>query len=262
MRLPALLVVLAGGVYAQTAFEVASVKPSPPAKPGESRGSSTTPSGIHWHTSLLRCVAFAYGVQDYQVSGPAWLADARFEIVAKAPAGSRDADFPEMMRTLLAERFHMKAHTERKEFPGFAMVVGKDGPKLTRSVPPPGGRGVLGGRRQVSSLRLQGGGGGNVEYKDTSMDLFARNLTILIGRPVLDETGLTGRYDVAVEYTGFDAANGTGIRIVGGAPLPAEAEPGVSLFTSIQKLGLKLEARKVSGDSIVVDRIEKSPTEN
>jgi uncharacterized protein (TIGR03435 family) len=160
-----MVVVLAGGVSARTAFEVASVKPSLPAKPGESRGSSTTPSGIHWHSILLRCIAFAYGVRDYQVSGPAWLADARFEIVAKAPADSREADFSEMMRTLLTERFQLKAHTEQKEYAGFVLVVGKEGPKLTRSAPLPGGRG-LGGHRPVSNIRLQEGGGGNVEYKN------------------------------------------------------------------------------------------------
>ena len=101
-----------------------------------------------------------------------------------------------------------------------------------------------------------------MEDKDVSMNLFARNLTTLIGRPVLDETGLNGRHNVAVEYTGFDAANGTGFRVVGGAPLPAEAEPGLSLFTSIQELGLKLEPRKVPGEMVIVDRIEKTPTEN
>jgi uncharacterized protein (TIGR03435 family) len=262
MRLFAVLALLVANVFAQKAFEVASIKPATAPKSGESRGSSTTPSGINWQSSLLRCVAVAYGVRDHQVSGPVWLADARFEIVAKAPAGSGEADFPEMMRTLLAVRFQLKAHTEPKEYSGFALVVGKDGPKLTRSAPPPGGRGSLGGYPQVSRIRLQGGGGGNVEYKDISMELLARNLTNLIGRPVLDETGLTGRYDIELEYTAFDSANGTGIRVVGGAAPPPEAEPGDSLFTSIQKLGLKLKSRQVAGEVVIVDRIEKTPTEN
>jgi uncharacterized protein (TIGR03435 family) len=173
-----LFLLLAAGASAQLSFEVASIKPSTPLRPGESRGSSTTPTSIHWQTNLRHCIAFAYAVKDHQVSGPAWLADVRFELIAKAPEGAREADFPEMMRTLLAERFKLSAHTDTKEFSGFALVVGREGPKLK----PAAASGRTGEYSSNSRMSLRRGGGGSVEYKRISMELLARNLTNLIGR--------------------------------------------------------------------------------
>jgi uncharacterized protein (TIGR03435 family) len=263
MRLFLLAVLLVPGASAQTtpspSFEAASIKPPRPLEVGQSRSNRTTRAGIDWVADLRRCVAFAYGVREYQVSGPSWMADSWFEIVTRAPAGSREADLPEMMRALLIERFKLEAHKETKEFPGFGLVVAKDGPKMTVAAPPgaSGGGPIVGNR-----MSFRPGRGGTNEYRRTSMEILARSLSLLLGRPVLDETRLTGRYDFSLEYSDTDAARGTAIRAAGAAPPPPDTEPGLSVFTSTQSLGLRLEARKVPGDLIVVDRIAKTPTEN
>jgi uncharacterized protein (TIGR03435 family) len=230
-------------------------------RPGEARGTGGTPGGIDFYSSLRYSIAFAYGVNDYQVSGPAWLADARFQIVAKAPAGASRDQFPEMMRTLLAQRFQLRVHKEEREFAGFALVVGKDGPKLTRARAATGV--PAGGYTVGSSIRVEGGGGGKQEYKSVSMEMLARNLTTMLGRPVADETGLPARYDLSLEYNAFDTASGRApVTIAGGPPVSTEAEPGVSVFASIQKLGLRLEPRNVAGAAIVVEHAEKTPAGN
>jgi uncharacterized protein (TIGR03435 family) len=262
MRLLALCPLLVAGAFAQTtaplSFEVASVKPATPLKPGESRGTRFKRDGIDFYTTLRYCISYAYGVKDYQVSAPSWLRDTTFEIIAKAPAGATREQFPEMIRTLLAERFKLQVHRETKDLDGFALVVTKDGPKLTPATAKPDSA----GRVFTFQTRMSPGGNGTIDYKANSMAALARNLASLIGRPVLDETGLEGTYSLMLEYNQYDSAGGNAFRVVGGTPPPPDAEPGVSIFTSIQKYGLKLEPRRVPGDVIVVDRIEKTPTEN
>jgi uncharacterized protein (TIGR03435 family) len=254
-----LLVFLCATALAHTlSFEVASIKLATPLKPGESRGTRFNPGGIDFYTSLRYCIGMAYDVKDYQISGPAWLRDTMFEIVAKAPAGTTRAQFPEMMKTLLAERFQLEVHEETKDFEGFALVVMKGGPKLTAVTAKPDAL----GRMFTFTTRMSPGGNGSIDYKANSMAMLSQGLTGLIGRLVANETQLDGRYDLTLEYNTYDTANGSSFRVVGGTPPPPDAEPGVSLFTSIQKYGLKLEPRKVPGRMIVVDRIEKTPTEN
>lgn len=255
---PLLAVVAFAQAGAPLSFEVASVKPAAPLKPGESRGTRFKPDGIDFYTTLRYCITFAFGIRDYQLSAPGWLRDTTFEIVAKAPAGTKREQFPEMMRTLLAERFKLQIHRETKDFDGFALVVAKGGPKLTPGTAKPDAS----GRLFTFQTRMSPGGNGSIDYKANSLAFLARNLESLIGRPVIDETGLDGTYDLTLEYNQYDTASGNSFRVVGGTPPPPDHEPGVSIFTSIQKYGLKLEARKVPGEAVVVDRIERTPTEN
>ena len=93
------------------------------------------------------------------------------------------------------------------------------------------------------------------------MTALANTLARLLGRPVVDNTGLTGRYDFDLEYS-RDDSNGMMLAAPAGGALPAAAEPGVSIFASIQQLGLKLDAQKLPMKTIVVDRAEKVPTGN
>lgn len=255
---PLLAVVAFAQAGSPLSFDVASVKLGTPPKPGESKGTRFHPNGIDFYANLRYCITFAYGVRDYQLSAPGWLRDTMFEIVAKAPAGTTREQFPEMMQTLLAERFKLQIHRETKEFDGFVLVVAKGGPKLTPGAAKPDAQG------RVFSFRTQmaPGGNGTIYFTANSLAFLARNLQNLIGRPVIDETGLTGTYDLTLEYNQYDTASGTAFRVVGGTPPPADHEPGISLFSSIQKYGLKLEPRKVPGEQLVVDRVEKMPTEN
>jgi uncharacterized protein (TIGR03435 family) len=162
-----------------------------------------------------------------------------------------------MMQVLLAQRFGLQAHNETKEFSVFALVVGKNGPKLKETPPEPGEE-AAGAKFGMS---MTPSGVGRLEAKGATMTALTGTLARLLGRPVVDMTALTGRYDLELEYSTED---GSGMRMAvpSGGPLPAAAEPGVSIFGSIQQFGLRLDARKVPLNAIVVDHAEKTPTEN
>ena len=256
----ALLALVAGWTaWGQTAaplsFEVASVKPAIPGAPW--RESKTNIDRIDFPNVTLRsCVAFAYGLKEYQVSGPAWITELKYDIVAKAPTGTKPEQLPGMMQTLLAERFQLHAHHETKEFDVMTLSIGKNGPKLKESPPLPEGapEGAKIGLSMNNAI-------GRIEVRRGNMTSLANTLLRVLGRPVIDTTGLTGRYDFDLEFS-RDDSNGSFMPVNSGGALPSASEPGASVFSSIQLVGLKLEPRKVPLDSIVVDRAEKIPTGN
>jgi uncharacterized protein (TIGR03435 family) len=192
------------------------------------------------------CSFVSYG--GFVVGGPDWVRSERFAIQALAPDGAPEYTFGEfmnghapqlevMIKTLLAERFHLTMHGEMKEVQGYTLVVGKNGPKIRRlterdaaSVPPPQRAGTTAGARRV--------------YMRTNMTYVALALGVITHRPVIDQTGLTGEFIFDLEYAPDDA-------------LPGESSAG-SVFTAVQEqLGLKLESAKVPAEVIVIDRIER-----
>lgn len=258
------VVLLAGSAaFGQTApplsFEVASVKPAAPCcAPGQWRESKAGVDRIDFPNTTLRyCIAFAHGLKEYRISGPTWLGDLRYDIVAKGPAGTHRDQLPDMMQALLVQRFKLLAHSETKEFSVFTLVVGKNGPKLKESPPEPGVE-EAGAKFGMSMTPT---GVGRLEAKGTTTAALATTLARLLGRPVVDMTALTGRYDLDLEYSAEDAI---GMRMASPSlePLPAATEPGGSIFGSIQQFGLRLDFRKVPLNAIVVDHAEKTPTEN
>lgn len=237
-------------------FDVASVKPAAPCcAPGQWREPKVLDDRIDFRYVTLRyCVAFAYRMKEYQVSGPTWIAETRYDIVAKGPEGARREQLPEMMRKLLADRFQLATHTEKKEFNVFALLVAKGGAKL-KAAPPAadpnaGGNFVIGMNGTV----------GQMQVKNADMTALANTLPRFVGKPVVNLTDLAGRFDFDVEFSPED--------MKGIAPPPpvdnaaSNAQFGVSIFTSIQRLGLKLESQKLPLDAIVIDRAEKTPTDN
>jgi uncharacterized protein (TIGR03435 family) len=141
MRVPVIAVLLAVSSFAQAPapveFEVASVKPS--ADPGAARAQV----GLRIDGAQLTCnyfslrdyIALAYGMKNYQIVGPDWVAAQRYDIAAKLPTGASRPQVPEMMKALLAERFQLKAHPDKKEFAVWALVTTKSGSKLQESAP-------------------------------------------------------------------------------------------------------------------------------
>ncbi len=209
------------------------------------------------NATLRYCIAYAYGLKEYQVSGPSWLGELRYDIVAKGSAGTLHDQLPGMMQVLLAQRFKLEAHGETKEFSVFALIVGKNGPKLKDSPPEPDGESA-GARFGMS---MSPSGVGRLEVKNGTMTALANTLGRMLGRPVVDLTALTGRYDFDLEYSSEDS-NGMRLAAPSGGSLPSAAEPGVSIFGSIQQVGLKLDSQKLPLKTIVIDRAEKTPTEN
>lgn len=251
---------LTAGAQAQTAkpvsFEVASVKSAAPCcAPGQWRESKILDDRIDFRYVTMRyCLAAAYGLKEYQVSGPAWITEARYDILAKAAEGTRKEQIPAMLQALLAERFKLEVHHQKREFDVFALVVGKGGPKLKES---PADAASQGGASY--GISMSGAGVGRVECRRATMTSLAATLPRFVGRPVVDLTELTARYDFDLEFSPDDTK---GMRIVTPGEAVPTAEFGMSIFTSIQKVGLKLEPRKMPLDAVVVDRGEKTPTEN
>lgn len=208
----------------------------------------------------------AYGLKRYQVSGPAWIDSAGFDIAAKIPAGTTGAQFLEMLRNLLAERFGFTFHREAQEMPIYALVVGKGGNKMkiaedSSKVPDPGEamknfKSTDGFPISPAGLGLSGafprtiGGKTKIEARRTTMDSFARMLSDSLGRPVIDMTELNAKYDFALYYAAETAT-------------PTADSDGQSIFGALQEqLGLKLEARKGPVEMLIIDRAEKIPTGN
>jgi uncharacterized protein (TIGR03435 family) len=224
----------------QPAYVVASIKPN---TSGSSNSSSRGSQGqvVFTNQSLKRLIERAYNVKPFQVTGPEWMENARFDIVAKYPPDTKDDDRSLMLRALLEDRFKLAVHRESKEMPGYALVVAKRGPKLKRAQP-----------RDGSDTNTTGSRLRTLTAKNTSMaalaDLISRNLSEI----VVDRTGLEGAYDFELRWTNDDQNSSS-----------ADADAAPSLFTALQEaLGLRLQPQKVPTEIIVVDHVERVPTEN
>jgi uncharacterized protein (TIGR03435 family) len=335
------------------AFEVAAVRPAAPPTPetfrsGQFRIGTTVDKGrVDFEfVSLADLLPYAFGVKSFQVSGPEWMKASRWNIQATLPEGAPQAQVPEMMQQLLADRFQLTVHHEKREQPVYELVVAKGGPKLEAAEavsgapaadsapnvglpglfgglgagpigpPPPGGppgapgqgrggppgdgRGgaIFAGANGTTRISPNGNCGMHLELTSVTMASLSDTLAPFLDRPVLDETGLKGPYKVvldlpievlfgmfrnATQGAGFgapgpgggfggpgrgdDGGGGRG----GGGPfagcgdaLGAGGDPSsnAALFQAVQKLGLKLQQKKALFDTIIVDHLEKAPTEN
>ena len=219
--------------------------------------------------SCLRCSLFAlvtqaYGIFSYQVKAPEWTRTAMFDVVAKMPAGSKREDLRPMLQNLLMERFKMVSHREEPENAVYELVVAKGGPKVERvtepkAAPPPGPDFDSGGYPNVpggTGLRL-GNGRGRIQYRGQIMKNFANILTSQVDRPVIDATGLEGTYALKLSFRMLPEAANDVNSIAGDANL------GPNIYEALeQQLGLKLKPARRKVETVVVDRLEKVPTEN
>jgi uncharacterized protein (TIGR03435 family) len=199
------------------------------------------PERVHWTGVPLRVlITNEYGLQDYQIVGvPAWAASDRWDVEAKADAPSAPAEKIQMMRTLLADRFHLTFHMETRELPEYRLEVAKGGPKLQKAE-----GGAPGGGVRVDK--------GLIEGHQTTMATLAGFLKGELGRPVFDNTGLTGSYNVRLEWLPDESQPNSG----GEAP-PVDAM-GAPIFTALQGLGLRLTPFKGPVEIFVVDHVEKA----
>jgi len=277
--------------FGQTAdsltFEVASVKRTPPPEPGARvfygppRGGPGTsdPAQITWTNAALRNILMtAYDVQTFLVTAPDWLATERYDIVAKVPAGATKAQVNVMWQNLLKERFGLVLHREPKELAVYELTVAKGGSKLKETEDPniepltpaagplrAGQGGALemnGSGAIVSIFPTANGATARMFAKGLPSSEIAIRLANSLRRPVIDKTGLTGKYDFTLEFT----LDTTGIALPPGFPAAADnnaSDPGSDIASAVEKqLGLKLTSTKGKLDVIVVDRAEKIPTEN
>ncbi|MGP8260239.1 MAG: TIGR03435 family protein [Acidobacteriaceae bacterium] len=246
------LTLLCSPLFAQSAaapaaaptFEVASVRMVKPLSQDEiRRGLGNVP----WSTfptnrftgqriSLKMLISIAYGVDSKYIQGdPIWLESQEYSIEAKAE-GDKELTYEEMqplLQHLLQQRFHLVTHRGTKTTSGIALIIAKGGPKLT-----PAKEGVT-PHAKSSPMGVQA----------YNMDIahFVTFLSLPAGGPVIDKTGLSGRYDIKLSYAPANDPDST---------LP-------SIFTAVQEqLGLKLVRQKVPVETLVIDHVDKIPTEN
>lgn len=318
-------------------FEVASIKPwVAPSGPGRGgmmlgmRGGPGTadPEQITYSGLPLRLLLMnAYDVRTYQITGPSWLDSERFDIVAKVPSGTTKEQARVMLQNLLADRFGLKLHHETKDSQIYELVIDKNGPKFkptaiaeTSGTPdkeppqllPPGppkldknGFPQLPDRPGLMMMMTMGTGGPRARMvaKAQTIAQIVQMLGNQVNRPVVDKTGLTGKYDLTLEFAfepgagggpkglmlppppggpaGFGGGLGAGGPVIaGGAPggaattggaagpgpvdsQNADSAPAETIFAAVQsQLGLKLEAKKAPLELLVIDHIEKTPSEN
>ena len=277
-----LLLAFAGKEMAQdlSHFEVASVRPAAPFPGAPSGGVPVFPikGGIGtsdpgqityrgvWLPTLINT---AYSLRNFQLSGPTWLREERYDIVAKIPAGATPEQFNLMLQNLLRERFNLSFHRESRTFPVYALTLGKNGAKLKESSkaaepPPPAGT-VIGGADDKGFPSLPPGYSGVVARpangrlymtgQRVSLAKLTPSLENRMGgvdRPIVDETGLTGEYDFKLEFEWRRPG-----------AVDTASDPAPSVFSALEKeLGLKLEEKRLPFDVLVIDRLDKVPTEN
>jgi uncharacterized protein (TIGR03435 family) len=216
-------------------FEVASIKPSN-ADLGSS-GIESRKGRLHgYNVTLKRCIMGAYGVGPNQIiGGPDWLDSDRFEITAKAQEPVGDGILTKMLQSLLVERFKLALHREMKPIDAYVLEVRNNGAKLEKG---------------DGTDATTNNGRGNIVATNASMDRFAEILSRQMDRPVVNQTGLQGVFNLTLKWTPD-------------SPRPANPQNGLaiegpSIFTAIQEqLGLRLRAQKTPVEVLVIDHAEK-----
>ncbi|HEV2498957.1 MAG TPA: M56 family metallopeptidase [Terriglobia bacterium] len=233
-------------------FEVASIKPS--RADGRGGGLNLYPARIRIVNSSLKfCVETAWNLQDFQVSGAkGWIATDRYDIEAVAAGPFQKGEYRTMLRALLVDRFGLAIHRDTQNKNGFALVVGRGGPKL----PPPTQDPDIMFSRTPSGDRA-------LKAKSATLKQLAEALSSTLGAPVVDRTGIEGQFNVSLEWAPDPESRPRTLK--SGWPVPpppADAIPGPSLFTALQQtLGLKLEKQKVPVEVMVIDHASR-PTPN
>ncbi len=288
MRKAILAILLAGPLLAQSPqFDVASVRPFAPAR-------GQVAAGLHFDGAQVRGVglslrdylATAYRTKATLISGPDWTATERYDISATLPDSGTKAQVPEMLQALLADRFQVKLHNEKKEFPIFALVLAKGPPKLKELPPDPNedkkndepvgmanvatiaavGNGVSVQYARGASFSV---GNNRIEVTKLPLWVFCRNLERYSDRQIVDMTGLTGAYTFTVDVTPEDyramllrSAVLRGANLMPEAQKLLDASPASAISDALQQVGLKLEQRKAPLDILIIDSALKTPTAN
>lgn len=223
------------------AFQVATIKPSKPdTLPAiQIQGRRFATSG----TTVVDIMKYAYGVHVSEITGgPEWLSKEKFDLLADPGTEVRPAsdDMKKMVRALLADRFQLAFHRDKKQLAVYAIVVAKSGAKLKQST------------RDANSIPVAGFiPSGKLTTGNATMADFATFMQrYVMDRPVVDQTGIQGKYDLSLAWTPDDAQ-------VNGRPRSDDPSAPPGLFTAIQEqLGLRLEATKAPVEVMVIDRVE------
>ncbi len=251
---PALLLLLAAtAAYAQTApasdaaaFDAVSVKPAKPARGMDGMPSIKATPGmvVVRNTNIKGVIAWAYRVTDAQVTGPDFLDSERFDIIAKATGAADESALRLMMQAMLKERFKLDFHRQNKEMQTYVLSIGKNGFKAKESKT----EGDMAMEPNQAAM--------SVTISRAPISQLVNMLGQIVRAPIVDTTGLTGRYDLTLniaKYAADMAERGKEMQM----------DPLALIVPILQEeLGLKLESKKLPLDLLVIDHVEKSPAEN
>jgi uncharacterized protein (TIGR03435 family) len=259
MALCAIGVFAAQNAADQPKFEVASVKRTDQCAFDNSVGPGTV---VLKGDPLKPILVEAFKVSKDQIVGPSWLDEDCFEIFGKAPDGAAKDQVPAMLQALLVERFKLSAHKEDRLRPVYALVVDKNGPKFKQSASDSTFRGVRAGATMFRA------GPGTSGFKGSmTMASLAKYLSGRGYGPVQDFTGLEGKYDIDLAWAPDRAFEPIGAFASANEAAHPNADlppaPTADLFAAVREsLGLRLEQRKEPVEMLVIDHIERIPTEN
>jgi uncharacterized protein (TIGR03435 family) len=262
--------------WAQT-FEVASIRPAERLTPQEVRSFQTgmkitTGQAVFRYRSLRDLIALVYAVEPFQLVEDQALAAGAFDVVAKLPDGATRAQVPAMLRSLLEERFRLKAHREKREDAVYFLRQANAGHKMndalpaqTQEIDPADGfempLSIRSHGMKMTPLGANPSDGMLRQWERLTMSDFAKHLSPLLGRPVVDDTGLRGAYQVTYEVSVQDIMQGMvssgNMSALALATPPGEAaEPASSsIFTSLKKLGLTLDKGRANVEKVIVDSV-------
>jgi uncharacterized protein (TIGR03435 family) len=236
-----LLLLVANAAGQTSSFDAASIKPND-SGPGPSSMRTTAGHLSMQNVSLKKMILNAYGIPDdrrYAVIGPDWLESGSFDLEATFPADTQPVQIRTMLQGFLTSRFKMVARKDTRQLPNYTLVVAKGGAKITPDEA---------GKSQTS------GGNGSFTATKTTMAHFADLIARVAGLPVVDGTGLAGVYTFKLEWSPTAGLN-----------VSADSTPsaGPSIFTALEEqLGLHLQSGKGPVEVVVIDSMEKMPTEN
>ena len=234
-----LVVVSASAQDTRAVFEVASIKPNDSNSGVSNGGRLTGQRFTSTNVTIVQLLRTAYGVQEFQIQGgPGWIGLDRYDIIANMPSGSRPDEWPVMLQNLLADRFRLRLHREPRLTDVYALVVARNGFKLTpqdssRCAPPNGSCGFNATPTEIVA-------------RGQSMDQLATRLSRSIGQTVVNKTGVSGIFDFKLEWTQDEQFRAPG----------ASASPAI--FTALtEQLGLRLQGDRAPVEVLVIDTVER-----
>jgi uncharacterized protein (TIGR03435 family) len=243
-----LFIAMTAAAFAQTvtpAFDVASIRTAavvirdPHAFPVHFSPTSVTMRSV----TLQGAIAWSWSVMDNEIQGPGWLDRDYYDVIAKTSAPRTEDELRRMFQAVLAERFGVGIHRERKEMQAYVLTVDKKGLKMTETAAD--GEGVIEPQPNRMALAMQ----------RTSMSEIATVISRFLQMPVVDETHLKGRYDAVFDMTKY----AQDMHPAEGAPVDMAGAMTAALR---EVMGLRIEPRKTAVDIVVVDHAEKMPQAN
>ena len=223
---------------ADPSFEVATIKPHNPNSNYNDFSFSRDRIALVDQT-VLHLIVFAYAINRRQIANaPAWINNVTFDVEGKSDAKSQPnvRQEQEMVKKLLAERFGLQFHREKRELPVYALQIAKGGPRLTPTQHPDAQPTQHNDGHGTQTMR---------SFTSAAMSDFVQLMEYFVDRPIIDQTGLTGRYDFKLTYTYADATN-------------SDPDSPPPLFTALQEqIGLKFQPMKAVTDVLIVDQVEQ-----